>query len=156
MKIHQIMTRGVRSCTPSDSLATAARIMWEADCGVVPVIDAEARVVGIVTDRDLCMAAYTQGALLSQITVGSIATHEVHTVHEDDSIDVAEHRMREHRVRRLPVLDDGGRLAGIVSINDLARHARAGWGRDATTPDDLSRTLAMISEHRVAEPRAAE
>ena len=77
MKIEDIMTRDVRTCTSSDTLATAAQIMWENDCGAVPVLDAEDRVVGIITDRDLAMAAHLQGVPLRDSRVASAMARDI-------------------------------------------------------------------------------
>src|SRR5687767_6253206 len=71
VKIEDIMTRDVRACSPTDTLATAAQIMWENDCGAVPVVDADERIVGIITDRDLAMAAHLQGVALRDSRVSS-------------------------------------------------------------------------------------
>src|SRR5690606_32936140 len=71
VKIEEIMTRDVRTCSPDDTLATAAQVMWEMDCGVVPVTDREGKVVGIITDRDLAMAAHLQGVPLRESRVAS-------------------------------------------------------------------------------------
>jgi Mg/Co/Ni transporter MgtE len=67
--VRDLMTTAVRSCTTGDNLQRAAQIMWESDCGVVPVVDRDGRLVGMITDRDICMAAYTQGKPLSHIGV---------------------------------------------------------------------------------------
>jgi len=67
MKVEQIMTRIVHTCSENDTLNRAAQLMWENDCGCVPVIhggNGSGAVVGVVTDRDVCMGAYTQGRLL--------------------------------------------------------------------------------------------
>ena len=71
MKIQNLMTRDVRTCRREDVLVEAARIMWENDCGSVPVVDAQRHVVGMITDRDICMAAYTRGQRLADMTVES-------------------------------------------------------------------------------------
>ena len=69
MRIGDLMTREVQCCAVGDSLNEAARIMWESDCGVVPVVDSEHRVVGVVTDRDISMAAYTRGRTLQDVSI---------------------------------------------------------------------------------------
>ena len=73
MKVQQIMTKTVSSCLPDDTTNQAARIMWERDCGFVPVVEGRAsqRVVGVVTDRDICIAAYTKNRPLDQIRLRS-------------------------------------------------------------------------------------
>lgn len=150
MKISELMTRDVKTCAPADTLQRAAQIMWENDCGIVPIVEGD-RVVGMITDRDVCMAAYTQGQPLWQIPVSGAMATDVHGVHEDDSLDAAESLMQRMRVRRVPVLDGGGRLKGILSMNDLARHSRRStrYG-DGLSGDSIVRILGAISEPRDA------
>lgn len=152
MNISDLMTTPVESCNVNDNLQRAAQVMWEKDCGAVPVVDGEGRVVGMVTDRDICMAAYTQGQALWQIPVSIAMATQVHGVRESDPLDVVEGLMRDVRVRRVPVLDEDGRLKGIVSMNDLARHARRSGGRNADdlSGDSIVRTLAAICEPNAA------
>jgi CBS domain-containing protein len=139
MRVEQIMTRNVRTCGPGDSLSTAARIMWEADCGCVPVVDKDeggaARVIGVITDRDICMAGYTQGRLLSAIRVDSAMARQVYSCRPTDSIAEALNILRTQQVRRLPVVDNGDHLVGMLSVADAAREAvraRGRKGRDVT------------------------
>jgi CBS-domain-containing membrane protein len=126
--------------------------MWENDCGVVPVIDGDGRVVGMMTDRDICMAAYTQGQPLWQITVSNAMAKEVHGVRENDRLEAAEGLMRRVRVRRVPVLDGDGRLKGILSMTDLARHTHRTVGRKSNglSGDSIVQTLAAICEPQAA------
>jgi CBS domain-containing protein len=147
--VRDLMTTAVRSCTTGDNLQRAAQIMWESDCGVVPVVDRDGRLVGMITDRDICMAAYTQGKPLSHIGVFYAMAKEVHGVHDTDRIEAAEDLMRRVRVRRVPVLDRDGRLKGILSMNDLARHVHCSpvgrWASGLST-DRIAWTLAAICE----------
>ncbi len=150
MRVHEIMTREVKRCRADESLAAAARIMWENDCGCVPVVDGDERVIGIVTDRDVCMAAYTQGKAPSEITVDAAMAHAVATCAPDDPVDDAERTMQRRQVRRLPVVDGAGRLVGILSLNDLARFARAeGDGLSAIA---VEQTLAAVCAGRIPPP----
>jgi CBS domain-containing protein len=147
------MQRDVAACRAEDSMAAAAQIMWERDCGVVPVIDAERRVVGIVTDRDLCMAAHTKGRALAQMRVSDAMQAPVFSCGENDTRAAIHAEMRRHQVRRMPVTDDAGRLVGIVSLNDLVLDAAAAEGSVRThRVAEVSETLAAICRHR--EPAA--
>jgi CBS-domain-containing membrane protein len=142
------MTQSVRTCSPQDTLDVAARAMWEGDCGTVPVVDDSRRVVGMLTDRDICMAAYTQGKPLAAIPVASAMAKQVVSCRPDDELLIAERAMQKARVRRLPVVDAKGRLAGILSLNDLARNTgkdRAGKPR-AISADEVTATLSAICE----------
>ena len=121
MKIEEIMTRDVRSCTPNDSLATAAQIMWENDCGAVPVVDRDGKIVGIITDRDLAMAAQLQGVSLRESRVASAMARDVKTVSTPDTPATLQALMQQHKIRRVPVVNQQGKLSGIVSVADIAR-----------------------------------
>jgi CBS domain-containing protein len=123
--VADLMSRRVWTCHRDDTLERAAQLMWEHGCGVVPVVDDRGNVVGMVTDRDVCMAAYTQGLPLSRIPVHVAASHHVFAVRPDEAIAEACASMRQHRVRRLAVVDVGGNLVGILSLADIARHAWA-------------------------------
>ncbi len=153
MKVEQLMTRAVKSCAETDSLNRAAQLMWEADCGCIPVISAngDGSLVGIVTDRDVAMAAYTQGKQLWAIPVSSAMSRDVIVCRADNGINQAEALMRDNRIRRLPVVDKNGRLVGILSLNDIAREARreAASGRRVEVAEEaVTETLAMICEPR--------
>jgi CBS domain-containing protein len=148
MNVSELMTTSVKSCGTSDDLQRAAQIMWEGDCGAIPVLDDDKRVVGMITDRDICMAAYTQNRPLWQIPVSSAMATKVHGIRETDPVEIVETLMRRVRVRRLPVLDTHGRLTGILSMNDLARHAHRSQGRknNGLSGDSIVHTLAAIGE----------
>jgi CBS domain-containing protein len=150
MKIGQVMTRNVASCSPVESLNEAARIMWERDCGSVPIVDAEQKLIGMITDRDICMAAYTQGRPLEQIRIEDVMSRNIVSCSVEQNVGVAEHRMREAKVRRIPVVDDGGKLIGLVSLNDLAIEAANERVKAirGTGLEQVAATLAAICEHR--------
>src|SRR5689334_2631742 len=101
MKVSELMTRDVATCRATASLNDAARIMWERDCGCVPVVEESGVVVGMITDRDICMAAYTQGRRLTHMDVRSAASKSVTTIRADESLDRAKELMRDAQVRRL-------------------------------------------------------
>ncbi|HEU4407108.1 MAG TPA: CBS domain-containing protein [Polyangiaceae bacterium] len=154
MHVHEAMTPEVASCSPESTLDRVAQIMWERDCGCVPVTDAEGRVVGVITDRDVCIAAWTQGKRLSEIPTSLVMSREVYTCGPADTLDGAEAVMRQRRVRRLPVVDASGRLVGVLSLGDLA--PSQGEGRAATGPGASSvfATLRWVSEPRTQrEPK---
>ena len=123
MKVEQIMNRDVKVCRPQDSLNKAAQIMWDEPCGAVPVVDEQRRPVGFLTDRDVCMAAYTQGKPLEELRVEiAMARNVVSCVAEDD-LGSAAGLMRQKRTRRLPVINSDGTLVGLLSLDDLACEA---------------------------------
>ncbi len=123
MNIEMIMKRDAKACSENDTLNRAAQLMWENACGCVPVVDNDGRPVGFITDRDICMAAYTQGRPLQTITVSTSMAHRVISCRNEDDINIAIKLMCDHGVRRLPVVDEYGRLSGIISLDDLAAEA---------------------------------
>ncbi len=150
MKVSQVMTAEVKTCRERDSLSKAARVMWDNDCGCVPVTDAEGKIAGIITDRDITMAAYTQGLPLHAIGVESAMARTVVTCSSDDDLQTVEELMRQNQVRRVPVLDQSGKLVGIVSLNDLALAARQQRKEEIApmTSDEISETLRAICRPR--------
>ena len=156
MKVADVMTRGVGTCHLDDSMNAAAQIMWEGDFGCVAVVDSDGKAVSMITDRDICMAAYTQGERLTQMPVSSADSRTLFAVHEHDSISDVEAIMNRHRVRRVPVIDQDGRPIGIVSMNDLARNATMGRSGDALNPDYIVKTLAAVCRPNGMHASAAE
>jgi len=151
--VGSIMTRNVFSCSGNDTLHRAAQIMWDRDCGAVPVVDAAGRAVGLVTDRDLCMAAYTRGRPLAAISVSSLLSGKLHTCAASTSLDEAVARMRTQRVRRLVVVDPKDqRLVGMLALADLARHLSVLAATRRQAPIVLSGLLAALSERRLGSP----
>jgi CBS domain-containing protein len=147
MKVEDVMSKDVRTCGPDDALSEAARIMWERDCGCVPVLDGDGsgRVVAMITDRDISMAAYTQGARLAEIPVRKAMSAAVRACRPGDSVDDAEALMRRFQIRRLPVVDDAGHLLGILSLADLAEAAASGrGGRRGVSEAQVAETLEAI------------
>jgi CBS-domain-containing membrane protein len=124
--------------------------MWEFDCGIIPVVDAEGRAVGVITDRDICMAAYTQGRALRDIPVATSMAHQVIAIHADEAVDTAERLMADNQIRRLPVIDGDGTVVGVVSLNDLAR--LAGEFRRVGLDREFVATMAAVSRSRSLAP----
>jgi len=151
MVVRELMKREVCTCRPSDSLRRVAEIMSKGACGVLPLVDEQGVVVGIVTDRDLCMAACRDGSPPESTLVSSVANRQVQTVREDDTPERAEQLMREHCIRRLPVVDGSGRPVGILSLHDLARYAHwAASKGDRLTPESVVATEIAIGERSMS------
>jgi CBS domain-containing protein len=148
MKIRQLMTSNVYTCRADDTLTDAARIMWDKDCGALPVVDSENRVLAMITDRDICMAAYTQGVPLHAARVSTAMSKSLITCSPEHSHADLERLLREQQLRRVPVVDDTGRLIGIVTIGDLAHHAQGGALKRALAQPAVATTLAIITERR--------
>ncbi len=141
--VEQLMNQPAVTCRPTDTLTVAAGLMWDNDCGAVPVVGDDGAVVGMITDRDICMAAYSSGQCLGDVPVSRAMARHVFSCRPDDSIDRAEQIMSDKQVRRLPVVDEAGRPVGVLSMNDLARHTAS-----ARTRNGVLQTLAAISAPR--------
>ena len=146
MKVREIMTSDVKTCRAETNLAEAVKFMWERDCGVLPVVKADGKVTGMITDRDICVAIATRGRTADRIAVHDVATGKLCTCAADDDAIVALQMMKSERVRRLPVVDAEGRLKGILSLNDVITHT------GAASSTEIVSTMASICEHR--RPRA--
>jgi CBS domain-containing protein len=153
MNIQEIMSKPAVTCRPSETLSAAAQLMWERDCGAVPVVNDDGSVVGMITDRDICMAAYTRGQPLGDISVESAMAKEVFACHMDDSLDAAEHLMSDKQVRRVPIVDGDNRPIGLVSLNDVARYA-ASARKENGLDREVTQTLAAICQPRPRATRA--
>jgi CBS domain-containing protein len=139
------MTVSPEACRPDDNLAEAVSQLWNADCGVLPVVDHAGRLAGILTDRDICIAVGTQNARASEIAVRSIMRTAVETCDPMDDVLTALNKMGDRRVRRLPVVDNEHRLLGIVSLSDAA--LAIGAGRNAVRPAAVLETFRSICAH---------
>ena len=120
MKVRDLMTPKPLSCTVGTDLATVARLMAKADCGVLPVTDTGGKVTGIITDRDVCIAVAADDHPARQILAGAVAVKTVYTCHADDDATAALKTMKKQRVRRLPVVNPDGTLVGMLSWSDAA------------------------------------
>jgi CBS domain-containing protein len=156
MRVKDLMTSTVHICHERDMLDRPAQIMWDHDCGVVPVVNDDGRVVGMITDRDICMAAHFRGRPITAIQVGTVMSRELCACQPDDQVLDAERLMSSRQVHRLPILNTDGSLAGLLSISDIARRRprqggegarqRTGWNAE------IIETMAAIWEPRHHEP----
>jgi CBS domain-containing protein len=146
MKVREIMTTDVKTCRPETNLAEVVKLMWEQDCGVLPVVKSDGKVSGMITDRDICVAIATRGWTADRIAVRDVTAGKVSTCAPDDDAIAALQTMKSQRVRRLPVVDAAGRLKGILSLNDMVTHA------GAAPSTEIVSAMAGICEHR--RPRA--
>ena len=129
--------------------------MWEKDCGCLPVVDVAGRVVGMITDRDICMAAYTRGTPLGGETVESAMTRGVVTCGPEDTLGEVERLMKTAQVRRIPVVDDNAKLIGIISLSDMAR-AETHPGQHGEQLVGAAATLSKICRPNPAPAYAAD
>jgi CBS domain-containing protein len=143
MKVKDIMTSQPATCTQDTSLAAAAKLMWDNDCGILPVVD-NGKLAGVVTDRDMYIALATRNQPAARVTVEEVATKTVLTCEPEDDVHAALTTMKQARVRRLPVVGFGGVVLGILSLNDLVLEA----GPDrALASDQILDTLQAICAH---------
>jgi CBS domain-containing protein len=148
MNVQEMMTRNVQTCGLDTNLASVAKIMWDTDCGVLPVVNGEGQVLGMITDRDICMACATKNRTPSELTAFDAVSGKTYRCKASDDIHTAMDVMKREQVRRLPVVDDEGVLQGVISMNDfilLAGETKA----PAISFQDVARALQAISAHRV-------
>jgi len=153
MKVRDLMVRDVATLWPGNTLDTAVELMRDRECGSVVVSDERSRVLGMLTDRDVCLSAFELGKPLSQIRVELAMSRPVHTCAVQDSLEAAEGSMGQHQVRRLPVVDEGGRLAGLISLDDIARKfsSRDGLLGNSRGKEAVGRTLGEIGRPHLVD-----
>ena len=148
MKVRDIMTAEPTTCAPDTNLAEAAHLMWEGDCGILPVVEA-GKLIGVVTDRDMYIALATQDKRASQLVAANVVTLDVATCGPEDEIATALATMKRARVRRLPVTGFGDTVIGILSLDDIASAA----GPQKPIPsDDVVEAMQTICGHHQAPP----
>ncbi len=136
--VADVMTRGVRSLSPDDSLVKAAQAMEELNVGAIPVCEGD-RLCGMVTDRDIVVRGVAQELDLKTCKLGDVMSGHVRTVHEKDDIDEVLQEMSSAQIRRMPVVDNQDRLLGIVSLGDIA-------AKLPNEADDVASSLGGISQ----------
>ena len=150
MKVKEIMTVSPSVCELNESLAQAARTMWDADCGVLPVLKDGREVVGLITDRDICMAMAMRNCNPDAVSAEEVITGDVYSVAPEDEIQKALELMQQYQVRRLPVVGPQGDLEGMLSMNDIVLNARQ--KQNGMAPEigyaEVVRTYKAVCGHR--------
>jgi len=123
MKVKDVMMWTPYCVMLQANLGTATELMWRGNCGFLPVVDAAKKVCGVVTDRDICVALGTRNQTAGEVRVEEIVQRKVYACNPEDDVHMALQSMREGHVRRLPVVDREGNLAGVVSMDDILLHA---------------------------------
>ena len=123
-QIKELMTVKPRTVKQGDSIVDAAKLMKGEDTGIAPIVDGD-RLVGVVTDRDIAIRVVAEGRDPQSTKVEDIASQNLVTIDPQQDLDEALRLMAQHQVRRLPVVEEDGRLVGIVAQADVARHASA-------------------------------
>jgi CBS domain-containing protein len=156
MKVKDIMTCEAQVCDLNASLAEAAKTMWEADCGVLPVLKDGKEIVGLITDRDICMAVAMRDCNPAAISAEQVISGAVYSVTPEDDVHEALKIMGEHKVRRLPVVGAEGELKGMLSMNDIVLKAQE--TKKGKMPElayaDVVNTYKTISAHPFAVSQA--
>ena len=153
MKVRDVMTRNVVSCRKDADIGAAARLMLQGRFGSLPVVDGRGRVAGMITDRDIAMAAATRQRNASHIGVHEAMSEKVRSCFAEEDLGVALKRMQEGHVRRLPVLDATSHLAGILSIDDVA--LRATDRTNGLSATEFVKALQAICSQQSVEPEFA-
>ncbi|PYS82451.1 MAG: hypothetical protein DMF67_12885 [Acidobacteria bacterium] len=157
MLVESLMTRDVESARAESTLADAAGVMWRRDCGSVPVVDEDGGLVGIITDRDICMALSMRGQSAAEVRVSEVMARGVQTCTPVDDVREALEVMGRRQVRRLPVVDSRGHLVGVLSINDIIRHTRKGKGKKRVSRRaTLDALLSICGPHSSDEKEVAD
>jgi CBS domain-containing protein len=150
MRVAEIMTQAVQICRPEDTLEDVAQLLWDHDCGCLPVVSGNGamRVVGLITDRDVCMCALFHKKPLADLDASEAMSKQVFACRPSNAVSVAEKLMGGARIRRLPVLDEEDRLVGMLSLADLACNAaqQARQPRPPLTETEVGDTLAAICQ----------
>ncbi|OFV94255.1 MAG: hypothetical protein A3F68_08605 [Acidobacteria bacterium RIFCSPLOWO2_12_FULL_54_10] len=152
MQVKEIMTPAPKFCRVDTNLAVAAELLWTTNCGTLPVVDEGGKVVGMITDRDICIAVGTRNRLPSEVEAGEVVAWRLFACAPEDDIHEALETMKSEKVRRLPVLGSSGSLEGILSLNDVA--VRAANRKGDISYADVADTLKAICEHTMPESRA--
>ena len=146
------MTKTVEICRKNDNLAKATEIMWKKDCGIVPVIDEESKIIGMITDRDICIALASKNQTAAEISVAELVGGKVFRCSEEDKVEDVLKIMKRRRVKRLPVSDKNGELQGIISLSDILLKA----GSNKKVKKKILKTLEAISKPRPIVLRAIQ
>lgn len=157
MQVKDIMSTPAVTCGTDDTTNRAAQLMWENDCGAIPVVGSGGKLAGIVTDRDICMAAYIKGQPLRGIQVADIMSRQVVSCRAEDDLAQVGSQLGRSRIRRVPVVDAEDRPIGMLTLNDIARSAARVDARKAgVSSDGFVQTMAAICSPRGRQLKTAK
>ena len=161
MRVQDVMAKAVVSCRPDANLAAASALMWEHNCGQLPVVDDQGKVLSVITDRDICIALGTRNQRACELRVRDVTCRAAVVCHADDHLRAVLKIMAAEQVRRLPVVDHEGALVGVLSLDDVTLQARHhdDTDRPPVSFEDVMNTLRAIyhrgSRSKVHVPAAA-
>ena len=151
MKVKDVMVKTPVFCGLGTNLGAAVEILWTRDCGILPVVDTQRRVMGVITDRDIAIALGTRNRLPGEIAVAEAATRKVHSCKATDDVRTALDTMAEEKVRRLVVVNEQNQLEGILSMDDVVLHAETQTsGKADLSANDILRTLKTLYSPQLA------
>ncbi len=148
LTVGDICTRSPRVTTPESTLAQAAKVMWDGDCGMLPVIDAARKVIGVISDRDIALAMAIRGAKAHETKVKETMNGRVVSCRADEPVGAALSKLAKHQLRRLPVVSADNVVEGVLSMADAIRNSGRFMGEKGQdlTGDNVVRVLQAISE----------
>jgi CBS domain-containing protein len=150
MRVLEMMMGTPYLCRPESNLGEAAELMWKGNCGFLPVAGSEGKVVGVVTDRDICIALGTRGRPSGEVFVGDVMSKKVFSCAPEDDVHVALGAMREGRVRRLPVIAKDGTLVGVISMDDvLLRSEGSSATKAGVSAEEIVNAFRAINAHQL-------
>lgn len=150
MRVVEIMMGTPYFCRPETNLGSATELMWTGNCGFLPVVGSEGKVVGVITDRDICIALGTRGRPPGEVTVADVMSRKVHSCAPEDDVRAALGTMREGRVRRLPVVAKEGSLVGVISMDDVLLRAEGSAQAGAVSSEEVVSAFRAINTHQLS------
>ena len=157
MKVKDVMKETPYYCQPENNLGSATELMWDANCGFLPVESAEGKVIGTITDRDICIALGTRNRLAGEVTVAEVLSgSRLYSCEPNDDIHMALQTMMEAKIRRLPVMAQNGTLVGVLSMDDILFRAepRSPGKEPELSSDEVVRTFRSIAQRGYPEVKA--
>jgi CBS domain-containing protein len=151
MRVLEMMMGTPYFCRPESNLGEATELMWKGNCGFLPVVGSEGKVVGVVTDRDICIALGTQGRPSGEVAVGDVMSKKAFFCAPEDDVHVALGAMREGRVRRLPVIAKEGTLVGVISMDNVLLRSEASGATKAAgiSAEEIVTAFQAINAHQL-------
>ena len=156
MKVRDAMMDRPYYCQPENNLGSATELMWNANCGFLPVQSADGKVIGVITDRDICIALGTRNCPAGGVSVGEVMSGKLYSCEPDDDIHMALQTMRDAKIRRLPVMAQNGALVGVLSMDDILFRAepRSPGKEPELSSEEVVRTFRSIAQRGDPDVRA--
>jgi CBS domain-containing protein len=152
MRVVDVMMGTPYFCRPETNLGSATELMWTGNCGFLPVVGSEGKLVGVVTDRDICIALGTRGLPSGEVTAAEVMSKKVYACVGDDDLHTALATMRNAHVRRLPVLSKEGALMGVISMDDILLRTEASGAAKAgsVSVEEIVDAFRAINTHQLS------